>query len=171
MRTPMKITVGDADLRILEKWLTSRAVDAKQKQRAKIILMSADGLPTSELMRKLKVSNPTLNLWRRRYQEGGIEALIKGKSRPPGITPLAQEKIQNRLRLRTTSWQGRWGFHPTSRRTGVDGRLTSGGYWRHAQTGAITLPMSLDSASLWKYAMGENGRATVSESRSEFSLA
>ncbi|MFN2186862.1 MAG: hypothetical protein ACK2UU_23015, partial [Anaerolineae bacterium] len=31
--------------------------------------MSAEGLATRRLMQKLKVSNPTLNLWRRRYQE------------------------------------------------------------------------------------------------------
>ena len=102
IRTPMNITVSDEDRRILEKWLKSRAVNAKQKQRAKIILMSADGLPTSELMQKLKVSNPTLNLWRRRYKTEGIEALIKAKSRPSGITPLPQEKVQEVLSLTMT---------------------------------------------------------------------
>ena len=56
--------------------------------------MSAEGLATRRLMQKLKVSNPTLNLWRRRYQEAGIEALVRGKTRAPGIPPLPQEKVQ-----------------------------------------------------------------------------
>ena len=98
----MKVTVSEADRGILEKWIRSRSVTEKQKQRAKIVLMSADGVPTSELMKKLKVSNPTLNLWRRRYQEGGVEALVKAKSRPPGIAPVAQEKVQEVLTLTLT---------------------------------------------------------------------
>jgi len=75
----MKITVSDADRQTLEKWLKSRSIEAKQKQRARIILMSAEGRPTSELMQKLRLSNPTLNLWRRRYEEEGIEAGNKSK--------------------------------------------------------------------------------------------
>ncbi len=98
----MKITVSDADRRTLEKWLKSRATTPKQKQRARIILMSAEGRPTSELMETLKLSNPTLNRWRRRYQEGGIDALRKGKSKAPGINPLAQEKVQEVLSLTLT---------------------------------------------------------------------
>ena len=53
-------------------------------------------------MKKLKVSNPTLNLWRRRYLEGGVAALVKGKSRPPGTAPVAQEKVQELLSLTLT---------------------------------------------------------------------
>ncbi|MEA3643935.1 MAG: IS630 family transposase [Lamprobacter sp.] len=102
MRTPMKVEVSEADRRLLEKWIKSRSIPDKQKQRAKIVLLSSEGRPTSELMRKLKVSNPTLNLWRRRYQEEGIEALVKGRSRPSGFTSLPQEKVQEVLSLTVT---------------------------------------------------------------------
>ncbi len=98
----MKVVVNEADRGILEKWIKSRSIPGKQKQRAKIVLMSAEGVATSELMKKLKISNPTLNLWRRRYQEGGVEALLKGKSRPPGIAPVAQKKVQEVLSLTVT---------------------------------------------------------------------
>ncbi len=60
MKTPMKLTISKADRRTLEKWVKSRSVGTKQKLRARIVLMTADGLPTSHLMQKLKVSNPTL---------------------------------------------------------------------------------------------------------------
>lgn len=98
----MKVAVSAEDRVILEKWVKSRSVNAKQKQRAKIVLMSADGVPTNELMKQLRVSNPTLNLWRRRYQEGGVNALVKGKSRPPGIEPVAQAKVQEVITLTLT---------------------------------------------------------------------
>jgi transcriptional regulator with XRE-family HTH domain len=98
----MKITVSESDRETLEKWVKSRSVGEKRKQRAKIVLMSAEGMSTQELMRKLKVSNPTLNRWRRRYLEGGVAALEKGKSRPPGKAPLAPEKVQEVLALTLT---------------------------------------------------------------------
>lgn len=98
----MKVTVSTEDRVILEKWAKSRSVNTKQKLRAKIVLMSADGVPTNVLMKQLRVSNPTLNLWRRRYQEGGVDALVKGKSRAPGIEPVAQAKVQEMLTLTLT---------------------------------------------------------------------
>ncbi len=98
----MKVPVSAEDRAVLEKWIKSRSIGAKQKQRARIVLMSADGVPTNELMKTLKVSNPTLNLWRKRYLEGGVKALVKGRSRPPGIEPVGQEKVQEVLTLTLT---------------------------------------------------------------------
>jgi transposase len=91
--------VAPEDRAELERWLKSRAVTAKQKLRARIVLWSAEGMPTQELMRRLKVSNPTLNLWRRRYLEGGVAALEKGRTRPPGTAPLPPEKVNEVLTL------------------------------------------------------------------------
>lgn len=98
----MKLTVSETDQRTLQGWLKSRAVGGKQKVRAKIILLSAEGLPTRQLMQKLKVSNPTLTRWRCRYQAEGIEALKKGRTRAPGVARLPQEKIQEVLTLTMT---------------------------------------------------------------------
>jgi len=66
MRTPMKLDVTEADRLTLERWINSRAVGPKVKLRARIVLMTAEGRPTEDLMQVLKVSHPTLNLWRRR---------------------------------------------------------------------------------------------------------
>ena len=62
----MKLDVAEADRLTLERWLKSRAVTSKVKLRARIVLMTAEGRPTEDLMQALKVSHPTLNLWRRR---------------------------------------------------------------------------------------------------------
>ena len=50
-------------------------------------------------MQTLRVSNPTLNLWRRRYRDDGIEGLKKGKTRPARVPPLPTEKVQEVLTL------------------------------------------------------------------------
>ena len=46
----MKITVSESDREVLEKWLKSRSVGQKQKQRAKIVLGNAEGMSTEELI-------------------------------------------------------------------------------------------------------------------------
>lgn len=95
----MKISLSDNDRNALQQWVKSRAVGSKQTLRARIILMTAEGRPTEELMRTLKVSNPTLNLWRKRYLDCGIEGLVKGKTRASRVPPLPEEKVQEILTL------------------------------------------------------------------------
>lgn len=58
----IEITLPDKDRDILERWLKSRAKSDKQKFRAKIILMSADGMLTREIMARLGSTNVTLNV-------------------------------------------------------------------------------------------------------------
>lgn len=98
----MKIEVPDVDRKTLEKWIASRATDAKVKLRARIILMTADGDSTASIMDKLRVSNPTLNLWRKRYLEAGVNGLLKTRTKPPGLSPLASDKVQEILSLTMT---------------------------------------------------------------------
>jgi transposase len=99
MKTPMKITLNEEERLALNRWVKSRAIGPKQKLRAKIVLMTADGCSTRELMDTLRVSNPTLNLGRRRYQADGLEGLKKGKTRPSRVAPLSSEKVQEVLTL------------------------------------------------------------------------
>jgi hypothetical protein len=45
----MKIQLSDTDRQSLEKWTKSRATAAKVKLRARIVLMTADGISTQAL--------------------------------------------------------------------------------------------------------------------------
>ena len=51
-------------------------------QRARIVLLAADGMPNVEIAELVGVSRPTVNLWRDRYAESGIGGLV-GRG-PPG---------------------------------------------------------------------------------------
>jgi transposase len=95
----MKVTLIEADRTELERWVKSRSVGDKQRLRARLVLMTADGLSTKAIMATLNVSNPTLNKWRNRYLESGVEGLKKGKTRPSRIPALATEKAQEVLAL------------------------------------------------------------------------
>lgn len=85
----MKLTLSEEDRSTLTCWAKSRAVGIKQKQRAKLVLMTADGYPSQDIQETLGISAPTVNLWRRRYLGCGVEGLKKGKTRPSRVPPLA----------------------------------------------------------------------------------
>ena len=128
----MKLDVTEADRLTLERWINSRAVGPKVKLRARIVLMTAEGRPTGDLMQVLKVSNPTLNLWRRRYAEGGVAALRKGKTRPPGTPPLSPEKVQEVLTLTLTGKPAaatHWSCRTLAAQVGVS-RMSVNRVWR-----------------------------------------
>ena len=48
---------------------------AAAAQRARIVLMAAEGVPNAEVARRIGVSRPTVVGWRSRYQERGIAGL------------------------------------------------------------------------------------------------
>jgi len=62
MRKPMTLELTEGDRATLNRWVKSRAVSDKQRLRARIVLMTADGCSTQSIMQTLKLSNPTLNL-------------------------------------------------------------------------------------------------------------
>jgi transposase len=128
----MKLDVTEADRLTLERWINSRAVGPKVKLRARIVLMTAEGRPTEDLMQVLKVSNPTLNLWRRRYAEGGVAALRKGKTRLPGTPPLSPEKVQEVLTLTLTGKPAaatHWSCRTLAAQVGIS-RMSVNRVWR-----------------------------------------
>jgi transposase len=60
-------------------------------QRARIVLLAADGIPNAAIGRQVGVSTPTVLAWRNRYDAGGIEALVDlpRSGRPPVIDEAA----------------------------------------------------------------------------------
>ncbi|MDP9394078.1 MAG: helix-turn-helix domain-containing protein, partial [Actinomycetota bacterium] len=62
-----------------------RRVRAGVAQRARIVLLAAQGLPNAEIARRVGVSGPTVLAWRNRYAAGGVAALRDAprSGRPP----------------------------------------------------------------------------------------
>ena len=60
-------------------------------QRARIVLLAAQGLPNAEIARRVGVSRPTVIQWRNRYEAGGLSALgdLDRSGRPPVIDDVA----------------------------------------------------------------------------------
>ena len=100
MRTSKRLPVSDKDRATLERMVRNGNTPQKLALRARIALLSADGAATSQIMRQLGTSNPTITRWRNRYETDGISGLLKDRSRP-GRKKRIEEKRVNEVVERT----------------------------------------------------------------------
>jgi transposase len=74
----------------LRSLINDRNAKAKTIWRAKIVLATADGHGTNEIMRRTGMSKPAVWRWQERYIEEGVEGLLRDKTRPSRIPPLSE---------------------------------------------------------------------------------
>jgi transposase len=97
----------------LESVVRARTSTQALGMRAKIVLLTAEGIGPWEIGRRLEVSQPTVRAWRQRYVEAGLAGL--GTEARPGrprslsdeqVATLIQKLIQTRPK-RATHWSVR----------------------------------------------------------------
>jgi transposase len=96
MRTGISIEVSPTDRRRLGPILADRNSPQKHVWRARIVLLSADGVGTAEIMRTAGVSKTTVWRWQERFMQEGLDGLLRDKTRPSRIPPLGP-KIAERV--------------------------------------------------------------------------
>lgn len=107
---PLELREGDRPR--LAAMTRSPTVRAGLAQRARILLLAADGLSNTEIADKVGVSRPTVLVWRQRYVEVGIDGLVD-RSRPgrqpqaPAPDVLRATLSKPRRRLGVTHWSSR----------------------------------------------------------------
>jgi transposase len=76
-------------------------------------LLSADGVGTSEIIRQTNTSKPCVWRWQERFASEGFEGLVRDKTRPPRVKPLADDVVARVVALtleappgETTHWTG-----------------------------------------------------------------
>ena len=114
MRAGIVVTVTRGDHRRLEAIVSDRGAPQKHVWRANIILATADGCGTAEIMRRSGKSKPVVWRWQARFMAEGVEGLLRDKTRKPGKPPLAPGTVQRVVDLvlgpppgETTHWTGR----------------------------------------------------------------
>src|ERR1700693_1692285 len=75
MPLTVDVEVPPRDREVLASWVRSPAIRAGLAQRARIVLLAADGAGTNEIVRRTGVSKPTVIAWKRRYAAEGIGGL------------------------------------------------------------------------------------------------
>ena len=111
MRTGISFTVSPTDRRRLTALVKDRNTPQKHVWRAEIVLLSADGAGTIEIMRRTGKSKTCVWRWQERFAEEGVDGLLRDKTRPSRIPPLGPEVAERVVALtledppgETTHW-------------------------------------------------------------------
>ena len=91
MRTGITVEVSAADRRQLVAIAADRNSPQKHVWRAQIVLLTAEGCGTAEIMRRADASKTTVWRWQQRYMMEGVAGLLRDKTRPSRIPPLTVE--------------------------------------------------------------------------------
>src|SRR3954451_12101694 len=97
MRPGTVISLSTSDRSRLEGIVSNRNASQKNVWRAEIVLLSAEGVGTVEIMRRTGTSKTCIWRWQERFAEEGVEGLLRDKTRPSRIKPLAQAIIDKVL--------------------------------------------------------------------------
>src|ERR1700746_884361 len=114
MREGISIEVSAADREQLAAVVADRNSPQKHVWRARIILATAKGCGTAEIMRRAGVSKPCVWRWQERFMREGVAGLLREKTRKPGLPPLPPALVERGGALTPTEPPG-GGAHWTGR--------------------------------------------------------
>ena len=176
------IHLTDAQRDDLEEIARSNALPARFVQRAKIVLLLADGVFARAVETKLEVSRPTIAKWRRRFLEHGVEGLTnRHRGRAPWkLTARVRARVLAAARRAPRDGTTHWSSRRLADHLGVSKEIVQR-IWREADlrigwpaTWRPTTPTSrrrppTSSASTWtRHAMP---RCSASTRRPPFMLS
>jgi transposase len=101
-RDDICLYVSPANRARLEATIKDRNSSRKAMWRAEIVLATADGHGTNEIMRRTGKSKPCVWRWQERYVEEGVDGLLCDKTRPSRVPPLP-EKVKVAVLKRTVT--------------------------------------------------------------------
>ena len=111
MRTGISFTVSPLDRRRLTALIDDRNAPQKHVWRSRIILLTAQGFGTAEIMRRTGKSKTCVWRWQERFAEKGVDGLLRDKTRPSRIPPLGPDVAERVVALtlkdppgETTHW-------------------------------------------------------------------
>jgi transposase len=92
----MSLTVGvevsPQDRELLASWTRSPSLRAGLAQRARVVLLAADGVGTTEIVRRVGLSKPAVIGWKRRYAAEGLTGL-EDRAKPGRPATIDQTEI------------------------------------------------------------------------------
>src|SRR6266508_1806345 len=112
MALTVTVDVPAEDRKVLESWTRSPSMRAGLAQRARIVLLAADGVPVKDIVDRVGVSKPTVIGWKKRYAAEGLGGL---EDRPKPGRPATVDEVAVVLatlepppeRLGVTHWSSR----------------------------------------------------------------
>lgn len=108
-----RLSVSKAAREELESWLRSSNVRRSCAERARIVLLSTEGLSAASIAQRLGCSRRTVYKWRERFIEAGVQGLSDRPrpGQPTRLTPAKTKKILDlttkRIPKESTHWSTR----------------------------------------------------------------
>ena len=85
--------MSDEDRAELGRLLRAPTTAQRVALRARIVLLSAEGVGTGEICARLRTTTPTVTRWRARYERGGVRGLLKDAPRSGRRPTITKEKV------------------------------------------------------------------------------
>ncbi len=93
MKASRQVAVNDDDRRVLEQLARAPSTPQNVALRARIVLLSSEGRSTGSIVKALGTTYPTVTLWRNRFEQGGVQMVLKGAPRPGRPPRITAEEI------------------------------------------------------------------------------
>jgi transposase len=129
MRVPPPLTVPDRDADVLRQWIEGPATGGTAVRRARIVLLSGDGMGPTAISDELRCSKQTVITWRERYRAGGVAGLRDAPRPGRPSTVCAETVVRRTLESPPGGGTRRW----TTRTLGADlgvSNASVGQVWR-----------------------------------------
>jgi len=101
MRIAAQVEVSEAQRKQLETWATSRTIAVRLAERAKMILLAAQGKMDKEIGAELGVWRGTVARWRARFIAHGLKGIEQDEPRPGRKPKISASKVKAIVALTT----------------------------------------------------------------------
>jgi transposase len=122
MRAGIVVSVMPQDRILLETIVAHCNTQQKHAARARVIVATADGRGTAEVMRCSGLSKPVVWRWQERFMLEGVDGLQRDKTPKPGKQPLPAATVQRLLDLPLTDPPGEtthWSVRAMAKAAGI----------------------------------------------------
>jgi len=99
MRDGITFCLSQADRQRLSDTAAAPLSPHKHVWRARIVLLSSNGLGTWAIMAATGKSKTCVWRWQERFMHDGVDGLLRDKSRPPGKAPVPPKRVAQIVRL------------------------------------------------------------------------
>lgn len=112
----------DGQREVLETLVRSRTAQIRQAQRARVLLLAADGVSNVEIAERCEVSRPTVLAWRKQFETDGLTRfgqVAKGRGRKASIPAEKVAEIVELTLHHKPDGQTHWSCRTMAKKVGV----------------------------------------------------
>jgi transposase len=88
------IVLSPEERATLTAWARAKSRPLRVVQRAQIICLAADGVLNQDIARQLRISRPTVQLWRERFLGLRVAGLERDAPRPGRLPRISAQKVR-----------------------------------------------------------------------------